>query len=126
VTYGSFVRPLVLLVALIVMAMAAGCASSRGGMERPTASRAAGQGDMLTITADNQNFLDADVYALWNGQRDRVGFITGKSSQTFTVDWRAPSVQLEIDLVAGGVMRTDEITVWEGDHLDLVIPPTQN
>jgi hypothetical protein len=109
--------------ALPVALMAfAGC--SHNG-DRPMFTRTPGQGDKVTIHADNQNFLDADVYALWNGQRDRLGMVTGKSTQTFDVPFRDNDLQLQIDFVGSGVMTTDHITVWQGDQVDVVIPPTR-
>lgn len=109
----------------LVAALAAMTACSHNG-ERPTFSRRAGQGNQVTIVADNQNFLDATVYALWGAQRDRVGMVTGKTSQSFSVPFRGSDLQLQIDLIGGSSMTTDHIGVFEGDQLDLVIPPTQN
>ncbi len=120
IAYRRATRFLVLPLAL--MAAVAGCNKNSEG---PMFTRSAGQSEDVTITVDNQNFLDADVYALWNDQRDRVGFATGKTTQTFNVDWRAPSMQMEIHLIAGGTMTTDQISVYEGDNVQLVIPPTR-
>ena len=94
---------------------------------RPLFARSPGQArDRVTISVDNQNFLDANVYALWNGQRDRVGMVTGKTAHDFDVDFRNGDLQLEIDLIAGQSMTTDRISVFEGDDVQLVIPPTQS
>jgi hypothetical protein len=106
---------------MALMAFAAGCTQNGN---RPEFSRTPGQGTQVTIHADNQNFLDADVYALWNGQRDRLGMVTGKTTQTFDVPFRDNDLQLQIDFVGSGVMTTDHITVWQGDQVDVVIPPT--
>ena len=115
---GSSWPARLLILAFVVLLGA--CAS--GG--RPTFSRQPGQGNNVTITVENQNFLDATVYALWIGTRDRVGAVTGLSTQTFQVDWRASDLQLQIELLADGTMTTDRIGVFEGDHVELVIPPT--
>ena len=94
--------------------------------ERPTFSRLAGKGSEVTVTADNQNFLDATVYALWGARRDRVGMVTGKTAQSFSLPFHGSDLRLQIDLIGGSSMTTDPIGVFEGDQLDLVIPPTQN
>ena len=102
-------------------ALVAACASS-GPV--PIFSREAGQGENVTIVADNQNFLDATIYAIWGGSRDRIGMVTGKSSQTFEVPLRGSDLQLQIDLIGSGSMTTDRIGVFQGDHVEVVIPPT--
>ena len=115
-------RFLMVPVALIAAAIA-GCAHGANGA-RPQFVRHPGQGEQVTITTDNQNFLDADVYAVWNGTRDRIGMVTGKTTQTFNVNWRAPDMQMEVHLISGGNMTTDHISVFQGDNVDLVIPST--
>ena len=47
--------------------------------------------------------------------------VTGKMSETFTFDWESHRIQIEADFIAGGSFTTDEIEVWQVDHLDLVI-----
>ena len=70
------------------------------------------------MTIQNNDFKDAAIYANWSGStRHRVGLAIGKTSQTFTVEWRSEVVQFD----AGGVVNFDPIEVYEGDHLDLVI-----
>jgi hypothetical protein len=72
----------------------------------------------------NQDFRDATVYADWNGTRQRVGMVIGKTSETFTIAWRDYTVRLEVDFVGGGELRAgDEISVWAGDHLEFTILP---
>lgn len=109
----------------LVVALATLTACAHSG-ERPAFARRGGQGNQVTVTADNQNFLDATVYALWNGQRDRVGMVTGKTSQSFAIPFKGSDLRIQIDLIGGSSMTTDPIGVFEGDELDLVIPPTQN
>ena len=112
--------------ALLSIALFGATACAHAG-NRPLFSRAPGRGgDKVTISVDNQNFLDANVYALWNGQRDRVGMVTGKTAQDFDVSFRNGDLQLEIDLIAGQTMTSDRISVFEGDNVQLVIPPTQS
>ena len=76
----------------------------------------------VRLTVQNQDFYDAVIYAHWSGStKERVGMVTGKTTQTFEMDWRAEVVQFEADFVSGGSVFFDPIDVWGGDHLDLVV-----
>jgi hypothetical protein len=78
----------------------------------------------IQITVDNQDWRDATLYADWNGVRQRVGMITGKTTQTFSTPWRDYMVRLDIDFVGGGgIPSRDPIQVQAGDHLDYTIMP---
>ena len=102
---------------------AAGCASHG----RPVLARSAGQGNDVQITVENQNFKDADVYAIWNGgNRDRLGMVTGNSTQTFTAPWKAGDVRIEVDFIAGDDVVTESMAVFQGDHIQVTIPPGAN
>jgi hypothetical protein len=79
-------------------------------------------GSVVQLTVQNNDFKDATVYAVWEGSgRRRIGMVTGKTSATFTFDWVSHRMHIEADFVAGEGFTSDEIEVWEGDHLDLVI-----
>lgn len=75
------------------------------------------------LTVENNDFRDATIYAYWNGVRDRVGMVVGKTSETFRMEWRSEEIQLGIDFVGGGGYRTETLDVWSGDHLNFVILP---
>ena len=78
----------------------------------------------IQITVDNQDWRDATLYADWNGVRQRVGFVLGKTTETFTTPWRDYFVRLDVDFVGGGGLPAREaIQVQAGDHLDYVIMP---
>src|SRR5690242_19805694 len=55
----------------------------------------------ILITVDNQDFRDATLYANWNGVRQRVGTVTGKTTSTLETPWREYMVQLEVDFLGG-------------------------
>jgi hypothetical protein len=102
-----------------VLMLAAGACANRRAVPSPFV-----EGDEATIslTVDNQDFRDATVYADWNGVRQRVGMVIGKTMETFTVPWREYEVRLEVDFVGGGELKIAEPTqVWPGDHLDFII-----
>ena len=106
--------------ALVVAAFVGGaCASS------PEAYDDTGAMQDAVLTAENQNFLDATVYAVWDaGIRDRLGMVTGLTSETFDVDVKGSELRLEVDFVAGGSFLSDPIYVGPGDHLQVRIPPS--
>ena len=109
--------------ALLALALfAAGCASggrplSYGGEDRPEAQEA-------RITAENQNFSDATIYAVWDaGNRQRLGMVTGLTSQTFELQIKGSELRLQVDFIAGGNFTSDRIMVNPGDHVQVTIPP---
>ena len=76
----------------------------------------------VQVTIQNDDFKDATIYANWSGNaRKRLGMVTGKTSQTFTIAWHSDSVQFDVDFIAGGTISYEPIDVWEGDHLELFI-----
>lgn len=95
-----------------------GCASS--GPDNPMTLGATD--DPVRITVQNNDFYDAVIYANWIGStRNRVGMVTGKTTETFTMDWKSERVWFEADFVSGGSVPFEPVDVWGGDHLDLVI-----
>lgn len=106
-------------IALVSTALLLGCAST--AQDNPMRA-IAGDDTPVRVTVQNQDFYDAVIYAHWSGStKDRVGMVTGKTTQTFEMDWRAETVRFEADFVSGGSIFFDPIEVWGGDHLDLVV-----
>jgi hypothetical protein len=107
------------VVALVTLA---GCASSpttRASVD-PFGDAGAGSEEVL-LTVENNDFRDASIYAIWNGVRRRVGSVTGKTSETFRMEWRSEDIQLEIDFLGGGDYVSERVPVTQGDHLNFVI-----
>jgi hypothetical protein len=105
--------------ALAMMLAAAGCASTGRAVEEGGAARD------VEVTVENQNFQDAVVYAIWGaGPRDRLGTVTGNSTQTFTTQVRSGGdMRIEVDLIAGNDVVTERMGVFEGEDIRVVIPP---
>jgi hypothetical protein len=82
-----------------------------------------GSEEPVLLSVENNDFRDATIIAHWNGVRDRVGMVTGKTTETFSMRWRSELIQLEIDFVGGAGYLTESIDVWAGDHLNYVIMP---
>ncbi|MEX2048911.1 MAG: hypothetical protein WEB90_04975 [Gemmatimonadota bacterium] len=112
---------------LMALGMSA-CASTSEPAERPAGDPfAVARGaptDEVLLTVENNDFRDATIYVSWNGARRRAGTVTGKSSETFRMDWRSEWVQLQVDFLGGGGYTTERVDVVQGDHLNFVIMPS--
>jgi hypothetical protein len=106
------------LVALTLALVAAGCASSGRSLEE-------GSSRDVEVTVENQNFKDAVVFAIWGaGPRDRLGMVTGNTTETFTTAARGGGdMRVEVDFIAGNDVVTERIGIFEGDDIHVVIPP---
>jgi len=104
---------------LALAALVAGCASVQE--PRPDPFSASPTSDEVWLTVENNDFRDATIHAVWNGVRRRVGTVTGKTSETFRMDWRSEDVQLAIDFLGGGGYLSERVPVTQGDHLNFVI-----
>ena len=108
-------------VVLLSASLLLGCSrSSRPvpmfGAAMPLGSRS------VMVTIKNNDFKDATIYATWSGgMRHRVGLSVGKTTQTFDLEWKSDIVQFEADFMAGRKFTFGSISVYEGDHLQLVI-----
>jgi len=81
-----------------------------------------GQTDEVLLTVHNHDTRNANIYAYWNGLKDRVGTVIAMQSETFTIRWRNEQVQLGIEFLGTTAgYRTESIEVTQGDHLDYVI-----
>jgi hypothetical protein len=103
----------------LVLLIAAGCAS------RTRTQTPAGP---TILEVENQTTLDMSVYVLRNGTRERLGSVTAKMTQWFTIPERLlfglTALRFQTDPVGGGADPvTHEITVIPGDTIVLRIPP---
>ncbi len=106
-------------IAVLSLALFLGCG---GGLVQDPLEPVEKFGSVVQLTIHNNDFNDAVIYATWSGfGRRRVGTVTGKTSKTLTFDCESHSIRIEADFIAGRSFTTDEIEVYEGDHLDLVI-----
>ncbi len=99
-------------VVLIAAALLSGCSSRREA--RPE--------ERVTIVVDNQNFYDATVYLRWYSDRRRLGNVTGYTKKEFDTTWHGPEVQVEVDLLAGGTYRGDQVSVSPGETVQVELP----
>jgi hypothetical protein len=111
------------LLGSLALALLTACASSpdTGPRTDPFDGGAGATSDEVLLTVENNDFRDATIYAIWSGLKRRVGTVTGKTSETFRMDWRSEEVQLEIDYLGGGGYLSERVPVTQGDHLNFVI-----
>jgi hypothetical protein len=76
----------------------------------------------ITVQVENQNFNDVTVYLLWRSDRRRLGSVGGHSRATFTSQWYAPDLVVELDVLAGSRVRSDRVQVNPGEQLYIEIP----
>jgi hypothetical protein len=112
-----------LAVALLVAVMAGACATGRRAPEGDPFDARGGLDEDVLLTVENNDFRDASVYALWNGVRRRVGSVTGKTTQTFRMEWLSEFIQFHVDFLGQGEYRSEVVPVDRGDHLNFVILP---
>ena len=113
-------RPVVLAALLVTLITTACVTGQQADRQDPFEAAGAGTDDIL-ITIENNDFRDANIFAYWDGVRDRIGFVVGKTSRTFRTKWKSERVQLGVDFVGRGAYRTRDEEVWPGDHLNFVI-----
>jgi len=105
---------------LLLTLLLQGCLAGSRGPDPFAATRDDGP---VVLQVQNQNFLDARIYVLWNGQRERAGFVVGLTTETFRFERRQGTLRVQVDFIAGGGFTTDAIGVWPGEVVELVIPP---
>ncbi len=110
------------LVTLAAVALStAACGSGRG----PSGASPFNDGEAPTtiqIQVRNLNFLDARLFAIRRGSRVRIGSITGKTDELFTLRWPfTDPLAIEIDLVGGGKCTTRSLMTDPGDLIELQI-----
>jgi len=77
----------------------------------------------VRIEVLNLNWSDATLWVHRDGDRRRLGIVSGKGEGDFEVTWRGSyRMQLEIDLLAGDRCFTPALNVDPGDtiYLELV------
>ena len=92
-----------------------GCASGGGGPQT---------GPPVVVEVQNNNYADATVYALLDGERQRLGVVIGKSDESFGIPWR-PNLylRLEVRFLGGAACATDYFPMDPGQHYVLDLQP---
>jgi hypothetical protein len=104
------------VLSLLVAGTSASCSSR--------SARQQSQFQPITVQVENQNFNDVTVFLVWNTDRRRLGVVNGNTRSNFTSQWYGPTLELEIDVLAGRRYRSERISVNPGDELIAEIPST--
>jgi hypothetical protein len=83
----------------------------RGRHGHAAADSPASQAD-VTLQVTNHNYLDVIVYVIHDGQRSRIGSVTGSSAQVFTLPARLLGQGYEIRLY-GDAIGSDDFALTE-------------
>ena len=102
------------------------CASSRTSGPNPFAGEGGGGSsveDQIRVDIQNLNFNDITVWAVRQGQRIRVGRVTGKTDETFRIDWNlALPIYFVIDVTGGRSCRTSQVSVERNARVWVAVP----
>lgn len=106
--------------------LAQGCSGgsqTRSPFDGPATPGSSGAEDPIRIEVQNLNFNDITVWAVRNGQRVRLGRVTGKQDRTFRVGWNvAVPIAFFIDVTGGRSCTTGQIGVEPNAVVLLSIP----
>jgi hypothetical protein len=103
--------PLLLLVAVLITAGGCGAGTGAPAEEQANLVEAETFRRELSLEVRNLNFYDAELYAVDEGYRVRIGSVRGNETKTYEC------------LVAVGTYLSDRLFVNEGDDLQLIIEP---
>lgn len=103
-----------------------GCFKGWGQPQNPF-NPAEGAPGEVAVMVENQNFNDATIHVFRGGERVRLGGVTGKSEERFTVRWDFTlDLQFSVQLVGDTGCRTRPLQVAAGDAVWLRIPVNIN
>lgn len=76
----------------------------------------------IRIFVTNLNFMDATLWAVTTGTREKLGIVTGKRDAVYTLPWRGfTDLRIEIDILSGPRCFTESLPVDPGDDIELII-----
>lgn len=118
---GSQVRRAGVLLLVVVVIGALGCGRRRGSTPSPETSGPALQAEW-SLMVTNRHWLDVDVTAILDGQREHLGTVPASRSETYVLPSRmvrlGRSVRLEAEAIGSRERTVSEtFTVREGQHV---------
>lgn len=117
--------PRILLLSALMGLIA--CGTSRRTAPSPfdgTAGEGSGAEDPIRVEVQNINFNDITVWAVRpGGQRTRLGRVTGKTDETFRIQWNlAVPIYFAVDVTGGRGCRTAQVSVERNARVWVIVP----
>lgn len=111
------------LALLAVFSLAASsCGKGLAQAKNPFAPASAAATE-VQVRVENQNFGDATVHVLRGGERIRLGNVTGKSDESFTLRWNfSLQMEFQIEIIGGQGCAVRPLVVDPGDRVFVRIP----
>ena len=108
---ARFPRVLILGIALATIA----CAGRHHSKSEPLSD--------IPLRVTNHNWLDVTIYVLHDGQRTRIGSVTGSSTQDFTLPRRLLGQSHELALLGEAIgspdfARTEVLNIQPGQYIE--------
>lgn len=112
-----------LALALVLIAQSVGCRRPKGEVEQPVAEFLAD----VPLEVENRNFLDVTVYILQQGNRRRLGTVTGSSTGTVMIPKEllrsyAGELRFVVDPIGSrNTVVSDAVSIRPGEHIHLTL-----
>jgi hypothetical protein len=104
--------------ALFAATIACGGGSSNAGV----GSVAPTTRDSVTLSIDNQNFYDANVYYQFSGAWRRLGTVNGNTKTSFRLRWEATNLLVRVDFIGAGSAVTDALALHRDEFVEIRVP----
>lgn len=109
------------LIALFVLLAAAACTGRGRNAPRPV--------ERTMVTVQNQSWLDMTMYVVYSTARQRLGTVSGNSTNTFRIPDNMVGLGRSLRFMAdplgsSNTAQSFEIFVHPGDHIRLTVPAT--
>jgi len=114
-------RNLLTLSAGVTLVVLAACTHGGPAVTPP----APNSNDSVTVHVLNQNYWDATIYWIYEGEvRRRLGIVRGNQEEVeFKIPWSPRMLAFEVDLiVAVGVYLSQPVNVSPEGYVDLTLP----
>ncbi len=103
------------LAILAAVTMSVACAGRRHATSDPL--------NDIPLKVTNHNWLDVTIYVLHDGQRTRIGLVTGSSTQEFVLPARLLGQSHELALLGEAIgspvfARTEVLTIQPGQFIE--------
>lgn len=78
----------------------------------------------IVVEVRNNNFQDATIFMTRDGERQRLGIVTGKTDRSYAIPWGPNLVlRLEANFIGGGYCSTRSIQMEPGQRFVLELQP---